>query len=277
MEERKARRPVMWIAMAILSGGLLTVLLFVLSTGVSVAQEGVTYDTLCMDDAYEKKTVCTAKDFGITAIEFVEVVDRCEFEGDTAEVRVLLTAAVGEPERYDIGYFIALSGTNAIDPGNTCYHSFLQPVYTGTVPYSPTSGVGPFYQGDEVVDDMCGDSEGNNVDLRFVTPDLITIECKDSPDDPDNNVDVQVCASYKQANDSACTSISGPTGAVPGAPSKCACTTFNFPFTPTGITLGEISASETNRWLLPIVGVLLILAATTIVVLRKRIAAEEIV
>ena len=268
----------MWIAMAILSGGLLTVLLFFLSTGVSVAQEGVTFDTLCMEEAFEKKTVCTANDFGITAIEFIEVVDRCEFLGDTATVRVRFTAAVGEPERYDIGYFIVTSGTNAIDPGNVCYHSFLQPVsLDGNVTYSPTSGVGPFYQGDEVVDDMCGDSEGNNVDIKFETIDFITVQCLDLDGDPDGHVDVQVCASYKQANDSACTTISGPTGAVPGAPSKCSCTTFNFPFTPTGITLGEISASETNRWLLPIVGVLLILAITTIVVLRKRTSAEQIV
>jgi len=280
MEKRKTNRPIMWISMAIVSGGLLAVLIFVLGTGVSVAQGPTplpTHDDLCMEDAYEKKVVCTANDFGITDVEFIEVADPCEYIGDTATVRVLLTAGVGSPERFDIGYFIALSGTNAIDPGNVCYHSYLQPVYTGTLPYSPTSGIGAFWQGSEATVDTCGDSEGNNVDIRFETVDYITIACQDNDNDPGGQVDVEICASYKQADDSFCGSISGPTGAVPGAPSKCSCTTFNFPFTPTGITLGEISANATNRWLLPIVGILLILAATTIVVLRKQTTAEQIV
>lgn len=273
MNETKRRRPVMWVLAAILIGGLLPVLILVLSTQAAAAQEGVTYDRLCMEDAYGGSVNCTANDFGITSIEFLEVLDPCTFEGDTATVRMLLTAKVGSPERYDVGYYLAVSGTNAIDAGNQCYHSFLQPVSVdNNVTYSPTSGVGPFWQGTEASPDICGDSEGSDIDIEFITPDIITILCTDSPDDPDDQVDIHVCASYKQANDSFCPDVSG---SVPGAPSKCGCTLFNLPFDPTGITLGDVSAESAQTPWLPLAAALLLLVAATILVIRLRRQPSE--
>jgi hypothetical protein len=266
MNEKKRRRPVIWILVAIMIGGILPILILVMTAQSVVAQEGVTYDNLCLEDAFGGNVNCTANDFGITDIEFIEVIDPCTYIGDTATVRMLLTADVGSPERFDIGYFLALSGTNAIDSGNTCYHSYLQPVsMDNNVTYSPTSGIGPFWQGSEAEVDICGDSEGNDVPIEFITPQIITIACLDSPDDPDNLVDINVCASYKQANDSFCPNV---TGAIPGTASKCGCTLFNMPFDPTGITLADVTAESGGTPWLPLLAALLLLVAATVLVIR---------
>ncbi len=278
MDESKATRRSEIVPMPFLVAIIMVLAVMATHWRTSEAQEGVTYDNLCLEDAYGSKVNCTANDFGVTDIEFISVTEPCEFEGDTATVRLLLTAVVGSPERYDIGYFLALDGKNAIDSGNSCYHSYLQPVSVDSnVTYSPTSGIGPFWQGSEAKIDICGDSKGNNDDITvlapaaisFSTPTDIEVLCQDSADDPDGQVDIKICASYKQANDSYCPGVAG---AVPGTPSKCGCSLFNLPFDPTGITLSDVSAGPGLMPWLSIVALLLVfsLSASTIAVLLFR-------
>jgi len=223
----------------------------------------------------------------------------------------------GSPNRYDIGIFVDLDGVstgsgNSLEGGaqlsgatglnnpdgvtrvNGCYHTFLgynitsAPLYaeppndrslvTGGVTTTVGDGVrdlwdGPWWDGSTdspAEDDICGDIESGT--QLFKTIDTLQFVCTDS--DGDGNVDLSVCTSWDNQTGSYCALVSDT---IPNTKSKCSCGFINFPFTPTGITLGEISASTTNRWLLPIVGILLILAVTTIVVLRKQTTAEQIV
>ena len=276
-ESKTACRPG-FLPVPILVAVIMVLAVMAIHWRTSEAQEGVAYDNLCLEDAYGGKVNCTANDSGATNIEFISVTKPCQFVGDTATVRLLLTAVVGSPERYDIGHFLALDGNNAIDAGNSCYHSYLQPVSVDSnVTYSPTSGVGPFWQGSESRIDVCGDSQGNNNDITvlapgaisFSTPTDITVLCQDSPDDPDGQVDIKIRASYKQANDSFCPDV---TGAVPGTASKCGCSLFNLPFKPTGSKIGDVSAEPVLAPWLSIVALLLVfsLSASTVAVLLFR-------
>ncbi len=243
------KKPLSGIAISIVFSMIPLLILWFSARPLS-AQSPVLSDRNCLRDAYGSIVNCTANDFGITDIRFYSLSDPCTGPTDTATVKLLMTAAVGSPERMDIGYFVAVSGTNAIDSGNACYHSVLYPPSVdNNQTYSPTSGFGPFWQAStENPPDICGDSEGKDIPIEFVTLDDITIECKDS--NGNGLVDVHVCASYKQANDSNCSDV---TGAVPGSPSKCGCSTFDLPFSPSGITIGRTSAEPSNLNLLPLV------------------------
>ena len=99
MNDSKASRIPGLLPAPILVATIVLLAILAVQWRTSEAQEGVTYDNLCLEDAYGDRVNCTANDFGITRIEFMDVTQPCRFPGDTAKVRLLLTAAVGSPER----------------------------------------------------------------------------------------------------------------------------------------------------------------------------------
>jgi hypothetical protein len=119
--------------------------------------------------------------------------------------------------------------------------------------------------------DTCGDIE--QASQIFKTIDTIEVVCVDN--DGDGRVDLSVCTSWDNAqtgsNSGLCQDV---TEAFPSTKSKCSCTFVNFPFTPTAITLSDVDASQSNQWILPIVGGIFMLAVVTIVVLRRRTAVQ---
>lgn len=257
----KTRRRIGWLLGTVALAGLFVALLLVLSSGSAFAQS----DNNCIVAAGGASN-CTANDFGITNIELLTVLTPCTGEGTTATVKMRLTAAVGSPERYDVGYFISTDGSGDAINGSSCYHSFLQPVSPdNNATYDPIGGLGPFWQG-EATDtlDICGDSEGNNQPIIFDTLETFDVVCTDS--DGNGLVDVHACASYDNNQQNTCT---GPAGAIPGTPSKCGCTTFNFPWTPTAVTLSDVSAAGNESAIAPLLAAFGILAVATFFLLRR--------
>src|SRR5512134_3652930 len=114
----------------------------------------------CVDDLTGVVNNCTANDVTIATLQVRPggVIDPCSFVGDTAIVNVQATLVAGAAERYDIGIFIAEDGGDART--GTCEHEWLPPPLLGSGLYDPTSGTGPFYQG-ELANDSCGDIEQN--------------------------------------------------------------------------------------------------------------------
>lgn len=224
-------------------------------------------------------------------------------------------ASGSSPNRYDIGIFVDLDGVTKTVSGklqggaqlsgallnnadevvrtNGCYHTFLGTNITSTPVYSIppldrslglggvvtiTDGVPDLYDGDwwdgqtenppEDAADTCGDIESGT--QLFKTIDTIEFICADG--DGDGRVDLNVCTSWDNQTGSTC---QGVKDAFPNTKAKCSCNFVNFPFDPTGITLGEITAGSTNRWLLPIIGAIVALAFISIVALRKRVLVEQ--
>jgi hypothetical protein len=112
--------------------------------------------------------------------------------------------------------------------------------------------------------DICADSEGNNVDIVFNTINSFDIACVDT--DGDGLVDVHACASYDNNRQNTCT---GAADAIPGTPSKCGCTLVNLPFTPTAVTLSDVSATGSDSAIVPLLAAFGILAVVTFFLLRR--------
>jgi len=224
-------------------------------------------------------------------------------------------ASGSSPNRYDIGIFVDLDGVtktvsgklqggaqlsgaptnnaDGVNRTNGCYHTFLGTNITSTPVYSIppndrslgeggvvnfSDGVldlydGPWWNGQtesppEDQADTCGDIESGT--QLFKTIDVIEFVCSDG--DGDGRVDLNVCTSWDNQTGSTCTAVGN---AFPNTKSKCSCNFVNFPFDPTGITLGEITAGTTNRWLLPIIGAIVALALVSIIALRRRVLVGQ--
>jgi hypothetical protein len=264
----RKKRKFGWLVGMLAIAGLFVTALFVVSFGGSaLAQDS---DTNCLLAA-SGLDGCTANDFGITNITLFNIQTPCTGVGTTATVQMQLTAMVGSPERYDVGYFINTDGSGDAINGASCYHTYLRPLADDTNSnYNPDGG--PFWQGEPPVSsgDICADSEGNNVDIVFNTINSFDIACVDT--DGDGLVDVHACASYDNNRQNTCT---GAADAIPGTPSKCGCTLVNLPFTPTAVTLSDVSATGNDSAIVPLLAAFGILAVVTFFLLR-RVRANQV-
>jgi hypothetical protein len=217
----------------------------------SMAQGGV-QGAVCVE-SYTPGARCTANDVRLEELIMVNLVEGCtqgtigemeaEFEG--------LVSAVGSPDRYDIGLFIALDGGDAINAGGTCFHGYLDaiaqpltetPVYGDWYPPSAGDAIPDVYNLDpafigywngepgDPTPDECGDMETNTQALKRIEGTL-RLPCLDLIDgagnpSPDGFVDVGVCASWDNNANTTCLDVNG---AVPGTGSKCSCSRVNLP------------------------------------------------
>lgn len=191
--------------------------LAVTSVGVS-AQEG----DFCVAD-FVQPANCVANDVRIEEFTVVEILEDCleGVEGEAEMILEVLVSSEGSPDRYDVGFFVALDGGSALD-GDNCLHSYLAPPLDPEPDYGDANsdGIddilnGPWWDADE---DQCGDIRGDSqvisddVQVRFACADL----------DDDGFVEVNACASWDLPNRNA--TCNGVEDAFPGTPSKCGCT-----------------------------------------------------
>ena len=138
------KRRIGWIVGFVAFAGLLITALLIVSFGGSAFAQ--TSDNNCINVASGGLDNCTANDFGITNITLLDVITPCSGEGTTATLRMQLTAEVGSPERYDVGYFISTDGSGDAINGSSCYHTYLQPLAANdNSNYDPVGG--PYWQG----------------------------------------------------------------------------------------------------------------------------------
>jgi hypothetical protein len=263
MEKRfKIRRS----RLALLGSVTLTALLISLFVvAVPSMAHGGEQGTVCVQ-FYTSGATCTANDVRLEELKVVNLVNGCTqppLDQMEAEFEALVSAA-GSPDRYDIGFFIALDGGNALDAAGTCFHGYLDAIEQ---PLNPTPVYGDWYPapaGDGIPDvynmdpafagywdgepkdtaDACGDMETNTQVLKRIEVTLV-LPCDDLVDGAGNPgadgfVDVGVCASWDNNANTTCLDV---TDAVPGTGSKCSCSRVNLPNQPTAIDLISFSAT----------------------------------
>ena len=194
-----------------------------LATAATLALSGSARAQTCVGDLVGSVPNCTANDVSLTTLSAIEVIKGCDFIGDIATVRIKAQLRANA-QRYDIGFFIATDGGNAIN--GACHHDFLPPPLVGAGcgvgTYSPTSGIGPFFNGEcAVPTDICGDLAAQtdtfyDVGYRQGATLALQIACRDS--DGDGNVDVATNVSWVQNANSTCTAENDT---LPGTSSKC--------------------------------------------------------
>ena len=262
MEERTKMR---WSRKALLSSVALTALLISLFVAAvpSMAQGGIS-GPYCVQD-YTPGANCTANDVRLEELVIIDLINGCTQPplGQMTAVFEALVSAAGSPDRYDIGFYIALDGGDAMAPGQ-CLHGYLDAI---AQPLTPTPVYGDWYPrlaGDGIPDvynmdpafigywdgeprdaaDACGDMETNTQVLKRGTVTL-TIPCDDIADGggnpgADGFVDVGVCASWDNNANTTCTGVDQ---AIPGTGSKCSCSRVNLPNQPTAINLISFGAT----------------------------------
>lgn len=183
---------------------------------------------------------CTAKDVGITAIKINAVKDGCISLTDSAKINITVVLQSNQPDRYDVGFFLATEGGDANNGAvNGCFHEALFPLKspTNTSPTvaEATSGIGPYWD-KEGNGDLCGDIDssvnGGLYDRRLVIGDVssgsttaadVTVRCADNylvNGNPGQNgyADFGWMASWDNNTQGLCTSLAQ---VVPGTTSKC--------------------------------------------------------
>jgi hypothetical protein len=179
---------------------------------------GAETGNVCVGD-YRPGATCLGQDVRLARLEVVSVTESCS-EGVVGEAEVVLRAvlsSVGSPDRYDIGFFLALDSGSA-STGHMCYHGHLG----GPLAAQPTYGDhdadgnadivdGPWWNADG---DSCGDLKSNT--QVFVTLPPLRIACADV--DGDGFVDLSVATSWDISTLNSCSKVSE---AYPSSGSKC--------------------------------------------------------
>lgn len=177
----------------------------------------------CLQDVSPFSVNCTANDVKISRLTAMQIFDGCTGPGDTATVRLVFTTEVQAAERFDLGYYLALDGGNALT--GKCQREYLPPPLT----YAPTeaallSGYGPY---PDIDGDLCGDGR-QGWPMHHVVTDAAhpmgyvpaVLPCVDN--NHNGKLDVSYCATWKNANHEMFCSGVDQAG-VPQTPSKCKC------------------------------------------------------
>ena len=174
----------------------------------------------CVRD-FQAGAVCTANDVRVQALNLLNIIEDCNagIPGSALADFSVFVSAVGAPDRYDIGLFIALDGGSARD-GNSCMHDYLEPPLTTTPTYGDANGDGipdldggPWWDADT---DACGDIASNT--QLFKTVASLRVACVDT--NGNGTVDASVCTSW---DNNAITNCASLADAFPGTNAKCGC------------------------------------------------------
>ena len=255
-----------WSRLAWLGGLTLTALVAsLLVVAVPSMAQGGEEGNVCVQ-FYTPGATCTANDVRLEELIIVNLINGCT-EAPVGQMEAeyeALISADGSPDRYDVGFFIATDGGDAMNAGGTCYHGYLDaiaqpltltPVYGDWYPASGGDGIPDVYNLDPAfagywngeprdTADLCGDMQTNTQVLKRAAETMV-IPCDDLVDGAGNPgadgfVDVGVCASWDNNANTTCTNVAQ---AIPGTGSKCSCSRINLPNQPTAIDLVSFGAT----------------------------------
>ena len=206
------------------------------------------------------------------------------------EVDLELVLEISQPDRYDIGFYVATDGGSAqldiVEAGgsNSCYHGYLgnywgldtTPQYGDHYPdtildiwdldTNPATFSGFYTSGTDICGDMIQVDTGTPRQA-IRTVEHIRIACVSKNGDP-NTVDVDICTSWKNVEKNDCTSVEQ---AIPETPAKCNCEARDL-YGPNDVTMVYLDTKSTAgfTWLIPtIAAVLFIGSAGIVLVVRK--------
>jgi hypothetical protein len=191
---------------------------FATPAGAQSGEQG----SACIHDFAPGVACDTSSDVKVVAVTPIEILDGCTSENDTATLTVDVTlSSAGAPDRYDVGFYVALNGNSALS-GASCYHDYLSPPLTTMPSYpihnGPWANLEPFDP-----NDSCGDMQsGTEVTKSIRTPLLpIQIACTDT--NHDGTVDVSACASWRVGTGAPQGTCDGLRAAVPNSNDRCSC------------------------------------------------------
>jgi hypothetical protein len=164
---------------------------------------------------------CSSSDVRIAALSPVDVLDPCGSDG-TATLTLDLTLSTADvPDRYDVAFYVALDGNNALD-GGSCYHDYLDPPLTTEPVYpihnGPWANLEPFDQ-----NDSCGDMHGNTEVTKTLRTSLLPVQIACVDTDHDGWVDVSVCTAWRTGTSAPQGTCRGLSDAIAGSSDRCGC------------------------------------------------------
>lgn len=177
----------------------------------------------CLQDAAPFEVHCKADDVKISQLFAVQVFDGCAGPQDTATVRLVFKTEVQAAERFDLGYYLALDGGDALT--GTCQRDYLPPpLYYAPTEAALLSGYGPY---PNIDGDLCGDGRRGWPMHRVVTDAAhpmgyvpVVLPCVDN--NHNGRLDVSYCATWKNADhEDSCTGMDQ--AGVPQTASGCKC------------------------------------------------------
>ncbi len=186
------RRTKQWASVCLLLSGLVV-------GGSAHAQFSV--DAGCAEDQAGIDLGCAAKEV-LFSENSVNIIDGCDFPGDTATVELQVNIELNAQTRYDIGLYLATDG----DPNGDGALTGQCRINTLPEPIEDEDG------------DFCGDLTAATTP-QVISTGEITFGCFD--DDGDGTLDVPTCTSWEVGNGGdVCSSAND---AFAGTPSKCNC------------------------------------------------------
>lgn len=246
----------------------------------------------CLEDQFGGDANCTANDVRVRYIKIVELYERCD-QGVIGELEadVEIVLEISQPDRYDIGFFIATDGGSAqldyIEAGgsNSCYHGYLgnfwkltsTPLYGDHYPdgimdiwdldTNPATFNGFYSSGVDTCGDMIQEVTGTPTQAIRTIKNL-RIACESNDGDP-TTIDFDVCTSWKNNEKNDCSDIYD---AVPETPSKCYCETIDL-YAPNDVTMISLNTQSSTSfgWLVPTIAAVLFIGSVGVVLVVKKI------
>ena len=168
--------------------------------------------------------VCTANDVTVTLVETYDVDDPCSYIGDTGKYVFLAQIVAGAQSRYDVSWWIALDGANALT-GASCYSDFIRPPLQSSGLSTTLPLYGPYWDLeylDNGATDGCGDVVQDQYNYEQVGTLAVPVILNCTTDVMDGSINV--CVSWDNQTNNNCNTTTGTEeNGCPNTKSKCNC------------------------------------------------------
>src|SRR5262245_28601152 len=146
----------------------------------------------CLRDAadFNSGNICTAEDVRVGQFNVVGTAPASCVAGDPVTLTLQAVTICGSSSRYDVGFYVAQDGGDAMKRGSVCFRDYLNPVSADNLDQdlncsfdNPADGLdncGPYYNGETKKRDTCGDIQQNLSNLFTLNEGApITFTCTD--------------------------------------------------------------------------------------------------
>src|SRR5262245_29503608 len=183
----------------------------------------------CIRDAagFDQGNICTAEDVRVGQFNVLGTAPATCAAGETLTLTLQAESICGSQSRYDVGFYVAQDGGDAMKRGSVCFRDYLNPVSANNLDQDLTcswdnsgdgpDNCGPYYNGETTKKDTCGDIQQTLSNL-FTLNDGVPISFTCTDRNGDGYADIGACVSWDNQAGAGC---SNELTTVPGTSSKC--------------------------------------------------------